>query len=126
MGRKNRKPSNDKELKEVQRLRHENQKLRKTISSLRKQMSRVDIDRYQSLKEDLEELEAQDSSLDLKQQHEDLKKKWLCHKCKEDHLRIIMIPRLDGLFYIRKCGSCNNRTKLKKYTDEVEGVRETD
>jgi len=121
MGRSH-KSRGDTELTEIRRLKMENQKLKKQMSKLRKQLSRIDIDRYSNLKDMLEAQAAEDSNFDAKVDLEDLKQKWICHECKEDHLRVIIVPRADGLFYMRKCASCDHRTRLKKYTDEVDGI----
>lgn len=121
MGRQSRKQAKDADLKEIQRVKIENQKLRGQIASLRKQLSRIDIDRYTNLKEIIEAHDKQDKEFNKKQELKDLKDKWICHKCNEDHLKLIMIPRLDGLFYIRRCASCTNKTKMKRYVEGVEG-----
>lgn len=122
MGRKNRKPANDKELKEVQWLRRENQKLRKNIASLRKQLSRIDVDRYQHVCEILEEYDNEPETFDPKEKLETLKKRWECHDCKEGILKLIMVSKLGEPYYFRKCTSCSKKTKLKKYTEDVEGI----
>lgn len=113
----------DRETDKLDKLKFENEKLKRQIKSLRKQLAKVDIDRYQSLKELLEEQEAEDSTLDVKSRHDDLKKKWECHSCKEDYLRLVVVPRLDGMFYFRRC-PCGHKTKLKKFIDGVEGLKE--
>jgi len=112
----------DSELTEIRKLKLENQKLKKQMGKLRKQLSRIDIDRYSNLKDMLEAHAAEDNTFDATVELEELKKKWACHKCKEDYLRVIIVPRADGLFYIRRCAACNYRTKLKKYTDDIDGV----
>ena len=112
----------DTELTAIRKLKLENQTLKKQISKLRKQLSRIDIDRYSNLKDMLEAQAAENNTFDAKIELEDLKQKWMCEACKEDYLRIIIIPRADGLFYIRKCASCNHRTKFKKFTDEISGI----
>ena len=122
MGKSHKSSKSDTELTAIRRLKLENQKLKKQMSKLRKQLSRIDIDRYSNLKDILEAQAAEDNTFDAKIELEDLKQKWMCHACKEDYLRVIIVPRADGLFYMRKCASCNHRTKLKKYTDEIDGV----
>lgn len=119
---RNRRPVGDGEIRENKRLKMENQKLRKQISSLRKQMNRIDIDRYQSLKNIIEAQDIEDETFDAKFALEDLKKKWECHKCARDFLRLVVVPRIDGMFYFRRCPTCMNKTKLKKYNDNVEGI----
>ena len=122
MGRGNRGSRGDVELKTVQKVRLENQKLKKQIAKLRKELSRIDIDRYSNLKNMIEAQAAEDESFDSKMQLEELKEQWICHKCKEDYLRLIIVPRADGTFYMRRCISCQNKTKLKKYTPDVSGI----
>jgi Zn finger protein HypA/HybF involved in hydrogenase expression len=119
---KGHKAKSDTELSEIRRLKLENQKLKKQMSQLRKQLSRIDIDRYSNLKNILETQIAEDSGFNTKIELEKLKDKWLCHTCKEDYMRVIIVPRIDGTFYFRRCPSCHNKTKLKPYTDEVDGV----
>ena len=122
MGRGHRGSRSDSELDEMQRFKLENQKLKKQIAKLRKELSRIDIDRYSNLKDMLEAQAAEDSNFDGVFELEKLKKKWNCNSCDKDYLRLIMVPRFDGLFYMRKCPSCEYRTKLKKYSDGVDGL----
>ena len=119
---KGRRSVGDGEIRDNKRLKLENQKLRKQISSLRKQMSRIDIDRYQNLKDIIEAQEVEDDSFDTVIALDELKRKWECHGCQTDYLRLVVVPRIDGTFYFRRCPTCKNKTKLKKYTDEVEGI----
>jgi aspartyl/asparaginyl-tRNA synthetase len=122
MGKNNKSGKSDTELTTIRRLKLENQKLKKQMSKLRKQLSRIDIDRYSNLKDIIEAQAIEDDGFDAQVDLEALKEKWMCHECKQDYLRVIMVPRADGLFYIRKCASCKHRTKLKKYTDDVNGI----
>ena len=57
---------------------------------------------------------------------EALKKEWACHDCGEGYLRIMLLPRMDGIFYIRRRSNkeCGNRTNAKKYTSDVRGIKE--
>jgi rubrerythrin len=121
MGKSHR-PKNDTELSEIRRLKLENQKLKKQMGKLRKQLSRIDIDRYSNLKDMIEAQAYEDDTFDAKVELEELKNKWICHSCKEDYLRVTIVPRADGTFYFRRCPSCLNKTKLKRYTDEVDGI----
>lgn len=123
---KGRRPVGDGELRVNQRLKLENQKLKKQISSLRKQLSRIDIDRYQSLKDIIEAHDEQDIEFDSTMALDDLKRKWECHKCARDFLRLVIVPRVDGTFYLRRCPTCMHKTKLKKYNDDVEGIGSDD
>ena len=107
----------DKELDLLQRLKLENQKLKREVSRLRKEMDRLS-DRYTDLDEAVNDQYAESVAPKV-----DPKKKWQCHACKEDYLRLIILNRPDGVHYFRKCGNpkCINRTKLQRYHDKVEG-----
>ena len=113
---------NSGEIKQVQQLKQENSKLRRQIQKLRKELSKIDIDRYSYLKDLIESQDRQDVEFSKKQELEALQEKWICHKCEEDYLKLIIVPRLDGVWYFRRCKSCLHKTKLKRYTDDVEGL----
>lgn len=121
MSRRNRRPTNDNELKETRRLKLENQKLRKEVSSLRKQLSRIDLDRHHNIKEILEE-EQQNTSNSSKNNLDELKHRWECHTCHNDYLRLTIVRRIDGIFYFRRCPACLYKTRLKKFTNDIEGI----
>jgi predicted RNase H-like nuclease (RuvC/YqgF family) len=57
-------------------------------------------------------------------QMEKLKEDWKCYKCDHGYLKIVKIKRPDGMYYFRACVDCPNKTKLKKYTDDVEGIHD--
>jgi len=123
-GRRNHKGT--KEYSDNQRLKHEIEKLKRDNAQLRKQLSKTNWERNHDIQElvfkaETEQLMQQSKSKSV----EDSKKEWQCHKCDEGFLRIIMIPRLDGMFYFRKCSSkgCDQRTRLKKYTSDVKGIK---
>ena len=113
-----------KEQDQLQKLQRENEKLKRTIQSLRKQMARIDIDQYQNLKEIIESQDSYNTEESKKDELKKLKEKWQCHDCARDYLKLIIIPRLDGMFYVRRCGNCGKKTKIKKWNDTVEGIQE--
>jgi hypothetical protein len=104
------------------RLKLENQKLRRQLQKLRKQLQRVDLEEYQNVRDLLESQDREDAVVEEKINRENLINKWLCHQCQEDYLRLIVLNRPDGAVYFRKCATCGHRTKLQKYTENVEGV----
>lgn len=53
---------------------------------------------------------------------EALREKWTCHECNEGYLKIIIFNRHDGKHYFRSCTNCENRTRTKVFTEDVEGV----
>ena len=110
------------ETDQLAKLKQENRTLRKQISQLRKQFARVDLDRFQNLKDLLDSHDKQEQEEAAKEQEQQSRKDWECWNCREDHLRLSVIERRDGVFYFRKCYSCNRRTKLQKYTSEVKGL----
>lgn len=89
-------------------------------------MSRIDIDRYSHLKDIIEAHDEQDQAFDKEYELKKLRDKWICHDCARDILRIIIVPRADGIFYFRRCQNCSHKTRLKKYTENVEGIDTND
>jgi len=122
MGRGTRAKS-DQDVKEVQKLRRENVKLKGQISSLRKQLSRIDLDRYTNLRDIIEAHELEDDEFDIKESLEESKKKWECFDCKEGILNLIMITKCGDPFYLRRCNNCGKKTRLKKYDETVKGIK---
>jgi len=116
------KDKKDRELKENQKLKQENQKLKRQISRLHKQISRLDLENFSTIREALEAQKKEDLVFVEETKQIDVKFKWCCHQCKEDYLRIVIISRPDGDFYFRKCPSCENKTRLKPFTEKVEQI----
>jgi DNA-directed RNA polymerase subunit M/transcription elongation factor TFIIS len=119
MGRKNH--NKDKDLDELIKVKKENQMLRRQMSKLQKQVSRLSLDEHQHIKELLDSQDKENKELAKHIDKEQLLRRWLCHKCKEDYIKLIILQRVDGMYYFRRCPSCGNKTKLKKYTDSVVG-----
>ena len=111
----------DKEYDELQKLKHENSRLRKSVRSLRKQISRIDLDRYSNLK-NLIDKHLEEEHVDVLEKQ--LKRQWECYKCGEGFLRLYTIARRDKTVYYRKCTECSNRTPIKPYTDKIEGIKD--
>ena len=116
------KDKKDREKKENQKLKQENQKLKRQISRLNKQISRLDLDNFVNIREAMDAQQKEDANFDIEKKKIDVKFKWVCHKCSNDYLRIIIISRPDGDFYFRKCPNCENKTRLKPFTEKVEKV----
>lgn len=114
---------NGREITREQRLIHENQRLKRQLSHLRKQLARVDLDRYQNLKETIEQHYQEDRAQEGQDILEKLKQEWKCREpnC-EGFLEIFLYTKVDSTYYYRKCNCCNNRTKSQKYTPEVKGI----
>lgn len=122
MGKRNRYA--DKELDQLQKFKYENKLLKRRIQALRKQLQRIDIDRYENLKDLIYKHSSEDLEEKIKNERKKLKEQWECYECKKGFMQIHTLSRRDGLFYFRKCTSCDNRTKTKPYNDEVKGIKD--
>jgi hypothetical protein len=108
-----------------QRLHEENQQLKRQISSLRKQIARLDLDRFDVVKELIEEHYQEDKALEGKAILDKLKKSWACRECADGHLEIFVHNRGGEPWYYRVCSNapeCGNRTKSQPYTPQVKGI----
>jgi len=112
-----------KEWSEIQKLKNENSKLRKQIGKLRKVISRVDFEHYQHIQELLDAQEREDVEFTKKSKRDILKEKWKCWDCSEGILKLVIIFKVGEEHYFRKCNNCGKRTKLQKYTEDVEGIK---
>ena len=106
----------DKEYDQLDKLKHENRRLKRQISQLRKLIDRFDLDRFEHVKELIESHEQQERLIKNLQKE----KAWKCHDCGKGTLRLRTLDRRDGTFYNRVCDNCNKRTRLKRYTPDVE------
>ena len=102
-----------------QQYRLEIQQLKKQVSSLRKQLARLDIDRYSTVKDMIEEAYEGEKLAAGKEILENLKKQWLCNSCGMGHLEIFIYNRGGETYYYRICSNapdCTNRTLAKPYS----------
>lgn len=115
----------DSEVTLVKLLKAENMKLRRQNAKLKKIVSRQDH-QQQHVIDLLESQEREDSNFmenfEKKQKKEKLEDKWKCHDCNNGILEIIQIRRPDGVYYLRKCNACKNRTRLQKWNEDVKGI----
>lgn len=112
-----------------QGLFQENQQLKKQISALRKQIARLDLGRYDTIRDIIEEHAQMETEGEKRQILESLKKSWGCHACTTGIMEIFVFNRGDGTFYYRVCDnapSCGNRTQSQPYTPSVNGVMRGD
>lgn len=112
-----------KEFTREQRLVNENKRLKRELANARKQLARIDLDRYDTIREMVEE------HRDTKEQPEfgaefleNLKKTWLCNDCRQGYLEIIVYSKLGNPWYYRQCNHCPNRTKAQKHSPDVKGI----
>lgn len=54
--------------------------------------------------------------------YQEHKARWKCYDCNTGLMKIIVVPRQDGKWYMRCCNNelCKKRTELKPFTDDVE------
>jgi HPt (histidine-containing phosphotransfer) domain-containing protein len=112
----------DKELSQLQLIKKENEKLKRQILQLRKQLARTDLDKYSNLKDTIEKHCQEDKAQEGQELLERLKQEWKCRDCENGYLEIILYNKLNNTWYFRKCNECSNRTAAQKYTSDVKGI----
>lgn len=117
-----RRHNKDKEYDLLQRLKKENEKLKRQVSALRKQIARVDLDEYNNVKELLEKHYEEDKQEEREDLLEKIKEEWKCRQCPDGYLEIVLYTKQNDPWYFRKCNCCANRTKAQKYNPNVKGV----
>ena len=115
-----------KEFTREQRLIKENRQLKRELSHLRKQISRLDLEGLEAEKQvsfDKEEKERFNENVGNAESSSDqLKKTWKCNQCGEGWLEITLYSKCNETNYYRKCTGCNHRTKGKRYDNSVKGI----
>jgi hypothetical protein len=114
----------EKELTQLQSVRRENEKLKKEVASLRKQLARLDLDRHSYVREIVEEhLSQEHEETTTTQMLSSMKNEWQCHDCGTGFLEIHLYNRPDGTFYYRMCNNCKKRTTGQKYiAGKIRGI----
>lgn len=114
------KKTHNKEFTDNQRLKEENKRLRTQVSKLRKVINNIDMSHY-SFVQDL--LNSKDfEAKPAKVTKEEVEKKWQCFNCEDGIMRLLTFSKMGDPYYMRKCDSCDHKTKVKKYTEDVKGV----
>jgi hypothetical protein len=115
-----------KEITEIQKYKRENDRLKREVASLRKQLARIDLDRYSTVKDMIEEYRDSESVEEptTDAMLEGMKAEWACKMAGcPGHLQIMIYARPDSTHYYRKCNECPNRTKSQIYVkSKVRGV----
>jgi len=116
-----------KEFTREQRLIKENRQLKRELSHLRKQISRLDLEGLENAKQmvfDHEEKERLNRDIGAPSSNlEALKKEWSCLQCTTGWLEITLYSKLGITHYYGKCNSCDNRTKGQRYDSaSVKGI----
>lgn len=109
----------DGEQDRLQRVVQENKKLKGQISQLRKQMSRIDVDRFQNLKDLLDAQDREEQEEAAVKREQTMERDWRCWQCPSGTLRLTVLERRDGVFYYRKCDGCPKKTRLQPYSNKV-------
>ena len=116
----------DKSFTREQRLVKENRQLKQELKHLRKQIARLDLDRFETLRQMVTEQEEsqrfQESVGDANSNIETLKREWACRECESGFLEIVLYSKMGVTQYYRKCNNCTNRTKGKRYEETVKGI----
>jgi hypothetical protein len=103
-----------------QRLIKENQSLKKQIQTLRKRLARIELSRYENVKEAIEDHERKSGLPTTQDLLEALKREWAC---KQDgcsgYLEVTLLNKIDTVYYYRKCNCCDNRTTSQKYDSKL-------
>ncbi len=110
----------------MQRISHENKRLKKEVGTLRKQLARIDLDKFSQVSDIIDERYKNDEKSDQGQDLLDaLKAEWKCRKCEEGFLEIIIYTKQGIPYYFRKCSNrfCTQRTLSKPHTSHVKGIR---
>lgn len=112
----------------IRKIERENNRLKSEIKTLEagfkssltyidqelKSFDVLDIVEYFAKKTKTKKSERTDNTLT------ELKDKWVCHQCSKGIIKLIKVPRPDGVWYFRKCNECTNRTEMKPYNDAIE------
>lgn len=115
----------DKERSREQELKFENNKLKRQVSSLRKQLARLDLDRHSYVRDIVEEhMAGEEVDQSTEAMLESMKNTWKCNQCNEGHLQIETYPKAGELWYYRSCSNqCGHRTLGKPYDpNSVKGI----
>lgn len=102
-----------------QKLLKENKELRREVQGLRKRLARIELNRYEQVRETIEEHRKDDILPTTEDLLEKLKQEWACKKCSNGYLEIIIFNKLSDTFYLRKCNSCDNRTRSQRYDAKI-------
>ena len=106
-----------------QRLIKENQALKRECQRLRKMVARSELNRYENVKEAIDEHERNNGLPTTQDLLESLKKEWACKMegC-TGYLEVTLFNKINTTYYYRKCNCCSNRTTSQRYTPAVKGI----
>lgn len=109
----------DKEYTRLQQMQHENSRLKREISKLRKQLARLDLDRHSYVKDIIDEHFANEEREETTgKMLERLKEEWKCRECHVGYLEVVPFSKVGETWYFRQCNNCPHRTKSQHYHPE--------
>lgn len=112
-----------KEFSREQRLINENRKLKRENARLSKLLARIDLDRYSTIKDMIDDHQAEDALQRTQELLNSLKEAWKCRDCDTGYLEIVLFTKMGNQHYFRACNSCKNRTKSQVYDPtKVKGI----
>lgn len=105
---------NDKEFDFIDRLKHENKKLKQQLKSLRKMLDRYEMAEQKGL------LQADGIIIpsQKREREEVLSERWACYRCEKGVLHLVTL----GNRYYRQCSNCSHHTKSQPWNSNVEGI----
>ena len=103
----------EKEIDLLDKLKHENRKLKRELKVARKMLDRYGVAEEKGL---IDERVIMPSK--KRHKEKELSDKWRCHDCEIGVLELIII----GNRYFRKCNHCDKHTKSQLWEDAVKGV----
>lgn len=114
----------EKEYTRLQELIHENGRMKREISSLRKQLARLDLDRHAFVKDIIDEhISRENAEESATKVLSKLKESWRCRECGVGYLEIVIYNKVNETWYYRQCNNCEHRTKSQVYqSDKVQGL----
>lgn len=115
-----------KEHTELQKAHKEIKMLKRQLSRLKKLISRMDIEQYHNIQEAKEAQSKERNELKKTKTVIDEAAQWRCFSCDEEYLRLVIYKKVHEPYYFRRCPNCGNRTKGKKFDDNVKGIKPED
>ena len=104
----------DKELDLLDKLKHENKKLKRELKAARKTLDRYIVAEKIGLFDGEKVIPSK-----KRKEVTSIYERWSCHDCGKGCLEIILI----GNRYIRQCNECGKRTKSQIIHDELVGIK---
>jgi hypothetical protein len=98
----------------VDRLKHENARLKRELKRARKALDRYAVAEEKGLIDQGVVVPSKKRQLE-----KEMKERWACHSCETGILRLIIL----GNRYFRKCDNCAKHTKSQIWDSSVTGIK---